>query len=495
MMNRFKLYRMLRRNNKLAFRRSPTFEQSMAAKVLMVLGGGFFVFYLLLYGFIIGTTVQRGEYATVMGFMPFLLTIDFFIRFMVQQTPDMLVKPYLLLPVSKFAVIENFLISSVNSVYNWLWMAFFLPYSVLALSSGCSFSGVLATLLACQLLVMLNSQIYLLIRTLIARSLLWWLLAVVIYALPFLPWIVKWSAKGFDQMFYLYVDAGSSVLSLPVIVATLAAMLWLNRQLQFRFVYEEIARDSDSGTVKTVSQLNFLEHFGQTGEYLKLEIKSVMRNKTMRSRFWMSLALIAVFSALIAYTPIYDGVMMTHFWCFYCFALYGVTSLTKVMGPEGNYIDLLLTHRENILSLLHAKYIFHCLVLLVPLVVMLPAVIEGKFSVLMMAAYMLLTSGLLYFIMFQLAVYNKQTLLLEQKITGKGNFENGIQLAIEMAAFVVPIAIVAVLQLTFSEETAFIIQVLIGLAFTLSYPFWMRNIYRRMMVRRYENLEGFHASR
>ena len=165
------------------------------------------------------------------------------------------------------------------------------------------------------------------------------------------------------------------------------------------------------------------------------------------------------------------------------------------MGPEGNYIDLLMTHRENILSLLKAKYFFHCAILLVPLVIMLPAVIEGKFTVLMMVSYMLLCSGLLYFIMFQLAVYNKQTLPLEQKLTGKGNFENGIQLAIEMAAFFLPVALVAILQLIFETNTAFIIQALIGLAFTLTYPIWLRNIYHRMMARRYKNLEGFHASR
>ena len=49
-MNRLKLYRLLRRNTKMAFRRSPTFEQSMVAKVMMLLLGGMFVIYLIFYG-------------------------------------------------------------------------------------------------------------------------------------------------------------------------------------------------------------------------------------------------------------------------------------------------------------------------------------------------------------------------------------------------------------------------------------------------------------
>ena len=187
--------------------------------------------------------------------------------------------------------------------------------------------------------------------------------------------------------------------------------------------------------------------------------------------------------------------MMANFWCFYCFALYGITSLVKVMGPEGNYIDLLMVHRENILSLLHAKYYFHCAILLLPCLLMIPAIIEGKFPVLMVLAYLLLSSGLLYFIMFQLVVTNKQTMPLDQKLTGKGNIESGPQLILELVAMFLPIVLVSVLIFVFNEQTAYVVLAIIGLLLTLAHPWWLRNIYHRMMKRRYENLEGFHASR
>lgn len=488
------LYRMIRRNTRLAYRRSPALAQSRVAKVMLFLGGGLFLIYLIMYGTIMGMAVERGEYATLMVFMPFVLVIDFFLRFMVQQTPDMMVKPYILLPISKYSVIECFLLSSLGSIYNWLWLAMFVPYSIIAIASGCTVWGVLMTLVTAELLIMLNSQVYLAIRTLIGRSLLWWILAAVIYALIFLPWLMTCDKKGFERMAELYTQAGTTPVLLIGALAALALMLWINRRMQFAFVYEEISKQEKT-KLKHVSQLKFLNHFGQTGEYLKLEVKSVMRNKAMRSRFWMNLTLIVTFSLLIAYTPVYDNTAMLNFWCFYCFGLYGITSLTKVMAPEGNYIDLLMTHREDIIRLLMAKYVFHCAILLVPLIVMLPAMIAGKFTALMMVAYMLLCSGMLYFIMFQLAVYNKQTLLLNQKITGKGNFENGLQLIIEMVALILPVLIVLLLQLTLGETVGYIVQALIGLAFTLTSPFWIRNIYRRMMARKYVNLEGFHATR
>ena len=224
-------------------------------------------------------------------------------------------------------------------------------------------------------------------------------------------------------------------------------------------------------------------------------MKSNMRNKTMRSRCIMSLALIVMFSALIAYTNIYDSELMLNFWCIYCFAIYGMTALIKIMGQEGNYIDLLMMHRENIIALLKAKFWFYSLVLIIPFVIMLPAVFAGKFSLLMLFAYMLLTAGFLHFIIFQLAVYNKQTIPLQLKMTAKGNFENGMQIVIEMTALIGPILITGLGYLLVGLTYTYIFMCVVGLAFILAHPLWIRNIYNRMMQRRYENLEGFHSTR
>ena len=126
---------------------------------------------------------------------------------------------------------------------------------------------------------------------------------------------------------------------------------------------------------------------------------------------------------------------------------------------------------------------------------MLPAVFEGKYTLLMLFAYMFMTAGFLQFIIFQLAVYNKQTLPLQLKVTAKGNFENGAQLAIELFALIGPVAITflgyALVGLTYT----YIFMIVLGLAFILTHHLWIRNIYRRMMNRRYENLEGFMNSR
>ena len=490
-MNRLQLFKLLRANNKLSYRRSPAFEQSQWAKLLMYIGGGIFAIYLIIYGAIIGFAAE-GEAGSIIAFMILILPIDFLLRFIFQTTPAMMVKPYILMPISRFTAIECFLASSHVSGYNLLWLAMFVPYSIVAIAGGAGFFSVLYVLLVSELLIILNSQVYLFFRTLVNRSVLWMLPALLLYAAPFLPLLIdkKWLNRELD----LLQEVGAAWWMLPLVLALIAGMFFVNRHFQFKYVYEEISKKKES-ELKRVSSFSFFNRFGIVGEYLKLELKSNLRNKVMRQRTIMSLSLVIVFSLLIAYTDVYDNPMMTNFWCLYCFAIYSVTSLIKIMGQEGNYIDLLMTRRESILSLLKAKFWFYAAVLVVPFVIMLPAVFTGKFTLLMLFAYMLLTGGFIHFVIFQLAVYNKQTLPLQQKVTGKGNIENGMQIVIELVALLGPGIIVGVGYLLVGMTYTYLFMCALGLAFILTYPLWLRNVYNRMMQRRYDNLDGFHSTR
>ena len=430
----------------------------------------------------------------MVSLMPFILVFDYLFRFVFQTTPGVMVKPYILQPISRYTAIECFLISSHFSGYNFLWLAMFLPYSYINLIAGVGFWPVLMELVGCQLFIMLNSQIYLFFRTLINRSVLWFFPSAVFYMLPFGPLLLHFNAHTFGKLLDFYALCGRSAWLLPVLLAVLVLLFFINRYFQFKYVYEEISRKKERA-LKHISQFGFLNRFGLIGEYLKIEIKSNMRNRAMRSRCIMSLSIIIIFSSLTAYTDVYNSTFMTNFWCIYCFALFSVTSLTKFMGQEGNYIDLLMVHEENIIALLKAKFWFYTIALLIPFFIMLPAVFTGKFTWLMMLAYMSLAAGLVHFIIFQLAVYNKQTIPLELKVTNSSNVENGWQLLIRMVALCSPGIIVSVGFALMGETPTYIFMILLGLAFVIAHPIWIRNIYQRMMQRRYDNLEGFHSTR
>jgi hypothetical protein len=239
-----------------------------------------------------------------------------------------------------------------------------------------------------------------------------------------------------------------------------------------------------------------LEKRGEVGQYIQLEIKSTMRNKNVRKAFIYAVSIVFILSILISLTDVYDTKYMTNFWCLYNFVIFGAMLLVKVMCNEGNYIDCLMVRRENILKLLHAKYFFYCAILLLPFVLMLPTVFAGKWSIFMLISYAFFTAGFQYFVLFQMAVYNKQTTPLNTKFISKSGIENNyFQIAAEMVAFILPMILVSVLQTTLGDNASYAVMFVIGLVFILTYRIWLRNIYHRMMKKKYELLDGFRSSR
>ena len=170
--------------------------------------------------------------------------------------------------------------------------------------------------------------------------------------------------------------------------------------------------------------------------------------------------------------------------------------LLKIMCNEGNYFDCLMVRHENILSLLRAKYLFYTAMLLFPLILMLPIVFTGKWSIMMLISYAVFTAGFQYFILFQMAIYNKQTIPLNTKFLSKGGLENNyFQIVAEMINFIIPMALISVLQLFVDKNVSYIILFMIGLPFIATHQIWLRNIYKRFMKRRYINMEAFRATR
>ena len=498
-MNKLQLFWLLRKNTKLSEKRHPMFEANQWGKLFGYIVVGFMAVEFLALGTFLGWIAAKEDVPEMIFMvMFFLLIFDFGGRFATQQTPLMLVKPYLLTPISKYTAIECFLISQVLDLGNLIWMVVFVPYAFIVWCGGLSGWATIGLLCLLHLMVVINSQWYLLVRTLVNQHILWWLLPAAAYGaiiLPiiFLPDAVADQIFDFvgDEIFEPYALSWWTFLVLAVVFCCLFA---INRQLQMRLIYNEVSKKENT-KMKHVSEFQALNRFGQIGEYLKLEIKSTMRNKAIRSRFIQGVCFISFFSLAISFGDIYNGNFARTFLGFYAFIFFGAVNLTKVMCPEGNYIDLLMVHEENILTLLRAKYYYYCAILLIPVLLQLPPVITGKYSILMVLAFLFTATGPVYWMLFQLAVFNRDTLPLNDKITGKNQMENKWQGILSMVAMFVPVVLVMTLESIFDSNTAYIVLIVIGLAFTLTEQYWMRDIYRRMMTRRYENLEGFHTTR
>ena len=490
------LFRILKHHRNLSEKRSPIFESNKAAKWMVGIMSSTVVIYLVMFAIVFALDANASHRFTAMEYMvaqmPLVLIADFLARLMFQQTPSQLVKPYILLPVPRYVCIDCFILTSLLSWGNLLWFIMFVPF---VLMSVCFSYGLLTSvsfLILAYLIVLCSSQFYLICRTLFNNNIIWWTLPIGTFLAIFLPWILR----GYTAFlrFYAPVATGiehGNIIPHLGILAVLAVLIIINRRLQYVSVWQELGKQKVT-KLKRVSEFSLFNRYDEVGEYLKLEIKLLMRNKNPRKTFLFAIVLVLLISMIIAFTSVYDSQFMTNFWCIYCFAIFGGMLLIKVMSYEANYIETLFIHKENILKLLRAKYYFFCMLLLIPFILMLPMVFTGKWNIAMLVAYGVFTAGCQYCLIMQMAVYNKQKIALDEKIVGKGGIENSyMQILTEAIAFLFPLAIIQSLEIIAGRYIAWSIMFTIGIIFIATHKLWLNNIYRRMMIRKYKNLEAF----
>ncbi len=494
------LYKELRRNQKLADKRNPMFDQNRFAKIFIYSMGIFWGAYILFIGTMLpfafrGISPNMEPYHILHQGTIYLLLIDFITRFIFQKTPVQEIKPYQLLPISRKQLLDFFLIRSALNSYNLFWFFLLIPFGFLSLFKYYGFTGMVGFLLGWWLLLLLNNFWYMFCRTLINEK----IYTLVIPCTFYLLWggieyiltdhYLSQCSMNFCEGFIIWNPWIFLSTSIAIIL-----MAYVARITQQHYIYKELGK-IEIDTLKKVSEYKFLDRFGDVGEYIRLEIKLTTRNKMVRSQFILGIVLMTTFSLLLSFTEMYDGEFMTSFICIYSYVILGIMTLTRIMSMEGNYLDGLMSRKESILSLLQAKYWFNCIILIVPFLLMIPTFITGKISMLMASAYALITAGPIYCMLFQLAVYNKRTLPLNTKITGKNGGGTFLQSLLSSGAIFLPIIIDSILCTVWGKEVGLIIQLIIGALFVIASPWWLHNIYNRFMNHRYENLAGFRESK
>lgn len=494
------IFNELRKHGRLAAKRHPMYDKNRFAKIIGYVSIVFWAGYLIFFGttFAFGLAdiaPNREPYQTMNAvILIFILALDFLLRVPFQKTPTQEVKPYLLLPVKRNVLIDFLLIRSGLSLFNLFWLFLFVPFSFITIIKFFGVMGVISYLIGILLLITANNYWYLLCRTLINERIWWVLLPVAFYGgigcLLFLP--------EDSPLFYFMMDLGNGYIEGNILyfLGTLIVIagLWLiNRKIMSGLIYAELAKVEDT-QIKHVSEYKFFERYGEVGEYMRLELKMLMRNRRCKGALRNIAIVVTAFSCALSFSSIYDSSNMTSFICVYNFAVFGMMILAQLMSFEGNYIDGLMSRKESIMSLLKAKYYVYSIGEIIPLLLMIPAIIMDKVTVLGIFAWFFYTIGFIYFCFFQLAVYNKQTIPLNEKVAARQS-GNAIQMLVSFGAFGVPLILYSVMNALLGQTIAYCILLAIGLGFTLTSPLWIKNVYKRFMKRRYENMEGFRDSR
>lgn len=488
----------LRKHGKLAAKRNPMYEKNKFGKFWMYLMATFWAGYLMFFGTTFAFAFDGGAteaYHVLNSGLIFVMAIDFLMRFPFQKTPTQEVKPYLLLPIKRNRLIDFLLIRSGLNGFNFIWLFLFVPFAIITVTKFYGITGVLTYCTGIWLLMVFNNYWFLLCRTLIDQRIWWIILPVLVYGGIAAGMFIPDNSPLFEYSVNLGEGfiTGNPLTFLGVLIAI--TIMWLiNRVLMVRLVYDELNKVEDT-KVKHVSEYKFLDRYGEIGEYMRLELKMLLRNKVCKTALRSAFLVVILFTGILSFTEAYDGRSMKGFIIVYNFIIFGILFLSNLMSYEGNYIDGLMSRKESIYTLLRAKYTLYSIAILIPLILMIPAMATGKLSVLSCIAWAIFVAGGVYFCLFQLAVYNVKTVNLNAKMTNRQNMGTGLQNLIAGAAFGVPLILNYVLTTFLGETATAWILIVTGTGFIMTSRFWLKNVYHRFMKRRYKNMEGFRDSR
>ena len=494
------LYKIIKQNQKLAEKRNPAFETNRFAKFLMYFMIVYWVALFLFFGvtlpFMLEDIVPNMEPYHIMnqGIL-YVMVADFLLRFMAQPSVSQEIKPYLLMPVKRKKLISILLLKSGLNGFNFFWFVVYVPFAFLTIIRFYGFGGMFLYLIGMWLIFVFNNYWYLLCKLLLGERTIWLLLPVCVFgALGACEFLID----GLPiSRFTMDLGEGfieGNPLSFLFVIACIGAMFFINIKLQLRMIYNEISKKEDT-KIKRVSEYKFLDKYGEVGEYIRLEFKLITRNKTVKTQFRMGIIMMLIFSCSLAFTDVYDGTGMKSFICLYNYAVLPIMTLGQVMCFEGNYIDGLMSRKESIFNLLRAKYYLTSLIIVVPFIVMMLPISEGKITLLTAIAYLIFVMGFVFFMLLQLAVYNTRSLPLNANLMKGNKSGNWIQGLVTSFAFFLPFMIDSILTALFPKEVGNIILIIIGLGFIATHNLWIKNIYKRFMKRRYKNMEEFRASR
>ena len=491
------LFNELRKHGKLAAKRHPMYDKNKFGKYMMYIAAFFWIGYLIFFGITFAFALETENmepYHLMNGGLIFVMTLDFLLRFAFQKTPTQEVKPYLLLPVKRNRLIDFLLIRSGLSGFNFIWLFLFVPFAIITVTRYYGIAGIITYCLGIWLLMVFNNYWYLLCRTLMSERIWWILLPLAVYgglaAAIFIP-ETSFVTDFFVDLGEFYIEG--NILIFLATIGLIVAMWLANRIIMSELIYQELNKVED--TKVNASEYKFFERYGEIGEYMRLELKMMLRNKTCKHSLRMIMIVVIAFSCLLGFTEHYDQTGMKNFITVYNFAVFGIMFLINIMGYEGNYMDGLMSRKESIYNLLRAKYILYCIAILIPLILMSPAIIMGKVSFLTAISLAVFTIGFIYFGLFQLAVYNNKSTPLNAKITGRQNSGTGLQNLISGVTLGAPLILLVVLKLIFGETGASWVLLIIGLSFVATSKWWIMNVYKRFMKRRYQNMQDFRSSR
>ena len=337
-----------------SFFRAASFKSGLFLRIVMVLVALYFIGIFTLMGvglFYILEKMEMDPFATVNRFLLYYLIGDLLVRFFLQNTPVMNIRPLLTLNTTRNQIVGYSLGKTVLSFFNWMHIFFLLPFTIILIKEGFDPLGAFTWFLGIFALIFANNFLNILGDN--NKILLYGVGSILIAAVSLHYFGIIDSTTYTAPFFYsLYTN--------PVYVLIPVLLLLILAYSTFMFFRYHLYLDSGLSIKQKDAQTEnytWLNQFGTLGTFLKNDIKLIKRNK--RSRTTIVMSVLFIFYGLLFFTgaiEAYNGPLWRIFAGIFVTGGFLFTFGQFVPSWDSSYYPLMMSQNIQYRDYLNSKW-------------------------------------------------------------------------------------------------------------------------------------------
>ncbi len=464
----------------------------------MVAGTIFIIFNLLVFGLFLDSFVKlvypdKDPVYVLNSALIYVFVFDLFFRSVVQRLPKVDFIPYLILPVKK-TLISRFLISkSFLSFLNLYLLLIFVPFLVKTVLLNYDTVSLITYCAGFILMVVINQLLINILHCLIQnRFYLIFFPSVFILILFIVIFYFSWPAGDKTAVIgtaflegNIYVFAMQILIILFLYLLNITAFkILISGETDFRNIIRE-GRKNNRGP-------GYLAGRGIIGEYMKLELSMILRNKRTRQNTYYSI-FFAVYALLFMFFNeiSLDSIYVTQTVFLIVTGIFALFHGQFLLSWESSFSDFIHTYNIALSDFLKANFYLFVISNFLSGIIFLPVVIIMKTDIYLYISILVFNAGVTNFLIIYNSVLNSGKIDLTRKAYMNWQGTSLNQFLLIIAIVTVPSGISFIIRKLLPGFSIYPALIFAGVIVVVFHNKWIDLATIKLRKRKYSNLENY----
>jgi len=474
--------------------RSSFKKHNMVANIFMVIIYGLVALNFLIFGLAIKEVLVEfapGEdhIKIFSSFMLLYFLSELLIRVFMQKVHGFRVIPYLHLPIKR-SFIKNYLLAKPFwSPFNFTPFLIILPFAARILFSEYGTGSVICWLLFVFCFIQMMNYLNLLVNRLShIKSYISTIFVGLMLFLLLAETFNFFTLREFSEVLFTFPLKNSWAVLIPFIGMVL--LYWLNYIILEERFYLDDLEVKTKNRVASFTNIDFSGRFGETGSYISLELKLLLRNRRPFATLLFGFPVL-LYGFLVYGTDTYrDSYLMNIYWGIFMVSLFMIFYGQFLFGWESSYFDAVLGKNINLRKYLQAKFYLLAAFCTISFLLTLPyGLFDAGIWFINFSVYLFSIGISSYGIIF-MGTYARKRIDIRaglMSMQGKG----AMQFIFIIPILLFPILIALPIEMFYGEFTSTIFLGIMGVAGLILNKTIMDILYKQFKNQKYKIAEAF----